>query len=605
MSLKEVFTISSEALIVLIIFLITVGLLASNRVRIDVIGFIVMTLLGVTQVVSTSTLFSGFSSEAVILIAGMLALGEALVVSGTTAKLGWFMKKVGGKGANRLATVLMSVSAVPSAFISDVGLVGMFIPVVKDLHQRTEVPVRRLLMPLAVGATLGGLLTMVGSAGNIVANTALTSAGFHPLSLFAITPLALLVLVVGVLFMRVFGRFLLASKKTGAVPLESQNEVLREYVTELTIAEDSPLVGKSLGETSLFTEHGITVVRLLRQGQSRTVNSSLTFEAGDSLLVLGDVDAITRQDHSEYGLTLVGESTEDVKARSDGSAKVLEVLIGHRSSWAGKTLIRLNLRRRWGLNVLGLYREGQLVYRHLASISLKVGDILLVQGTEDQISALPREHGLILLNEPTIKPATQSYAIWLAPTILLGSLLLAAFNVLEIQTAIGVGLLLMILTKMLDPADAYRAIEWRIIVFVAGIIPLSTALIQTGITAKIVHILSLVSRLASGHSILIAVLFLAAALLTQILSNIATVLVLGPVAAEFAKTAGLHPYPLVVAVMVAVSTSPLTPLANKVDLLIMGPGGYRYGDFLKLGIPFTLLMGALSTLAIPLFFPFH
>lgn len=268
------------------------GLLASNRVRIDVIGLTVLGLLGVTRVVSTSTLFSGFSSEAVILIAGMLALGEALVSSGTTAKLGQFMKKVGGKGANRLSTVLMSVSAVPSAFISDVGLVGMFIPVVKDLHQRTKVPVRRLLMPLAVGATLGGLLTMVGSAGNIVANTALTSSGFPPLSLFAITPLALLILVVGTLFMRFLGRFLLTSKKTGLVPLESQNEVLREYVTELTVAEDSPLVGKSLGETSLFKEHGITVVRLLRQGQSLTVNSSLIFEAGDSLLVLGDVNAI-------------------------------------------------------------------------------------------------------------------------------------------------------------------------------------------------------------------------------------------------------------------------------------------------------------------------
>lgn len=581
------------------------GLLASNRVRIDVVGLIVMALLGITHVVTVSTLFSGFSSEAVILIAGMLALGEALVVSGTTGWLGRLMEKIGGKGANRLSTILMSISSIPSAFISDVGLVGMFIPVVRDLHQRTEVPVRRLLMPLAVGATLGGLLTMVGSAGNIVANTALQSAGFKPIALFGVTPLAVCILVVGVLFMTIFGRYLLPNPHGTTVPLESHADALREYVTELTLSKDSKLIGKTLGDSEIFRDQGITVVRVLRGKESYPAKQSLTFEPHDSLLVLGDVEAITSQDHSQYGLNVAGETEETAKARAQGSEKIVEILIGHRSHWTSKTVVQLNLRRRWGLSVLGLYREGQLVYRHLATISLRVGDILLVQGSSDDIPALHREHGVILLSEPEVRAPSRPYGVYLAPIILLGALLLAAFNVLPIQIAIVAGLLLMILTKILDPGDAYRAIEWRIIVFVAGMIPLSTALIRTGITEDMVHGLRAVSHLASGHWFMILILFVAAALLTQILSNIATVLVLGPVAAELARQIGVHPYPLVIAVMVAVSASPLTPLANKVDLLIMGPGGYRYGDFLRLGIPFTALMALVSMALIPLFFPFH
>ncbi len=590
--------------IVLAIFLVAMGLLVSNRVRIDIIGLIVLTLLGLTQSVPVRSLFLGFASEAAIVIAGMLAIGEALVVSGVTHRLGIWLKRIGGTHEGRLTVVLMAMAAIPSAFISDVGLVGIFIPVVRDLHQQTKIPGRRLLMPLGIAATLGGLLTMVGSVGNIVGNTALVAAGDAPLSLFAITPLALVLLGIGILFMIIVGRKLIATSN-GVVPLDEHNESLRKYFSQLTVGHDSALIGKQLNDVKDFADSGISVVEVIRDNQGLSIHGNLTFQAGDVLLVLGEMDALVSSLHERLGLVSPADEVSD-DAKKDPSTPIAltEILIGHRSAWVGRTVVQLNLRQRTGLSVLGLYRDGRLVYREVSAIAFRVGDVLLVQGARQEISALERYHGLMPLNAPITHTPSKRYGVWLAPLIVLGSLLLAAVNIVGIELAIAVAIVLLAVTGILDLSDAYHAIEWRIVIFVAGMIPLSTALIQSGITATMAKALITVAHHRPDW-MLVAMLFGLAAILTQVISNIATVLVLGPVAAGLAKGIHLHPDPLVMAVIVAVSASPLSPLANKVDLLIMGPGGYKYGDFLRLGVPFTIVMGVVSTVMIPLFFAFH
>ncbi len=590
--------------IVLAIFLVAMGLLVSNRVRIDIIGLLVLTLLGVTQSVPVGSLFLGFASKAVIVIAGMLAIGEALVASGVTHRLGIWLQRIGGVHERRLTVVLMAVAAIPSAFISDVGLVGIFIPVVRDLHQQTKIPSRQLLMPLAIAATLGGLLTMVGSVGNIVGNAALVVAGDAPLPLFAITPLALVLLGVGILFMNVVGRKLVTTSND-VVPLDEHNESLRKYFSQLTVGDDSLLIGKHLNDVKAFADGGISVVEVIRHEQGLSIKGDLTFQAGDILLILGDMDALVSSENEHLGLVSPAATFPDESKKDPPTPIALtEVLIGHRSSWVGRTVVQLNLRHRTGLSVLGLYRDGRLVYRKVSAIAFRVGDVLLVQGTPQEISILERYQGIMPLNTPITHIPTKRYGVWLAPVIVVGSLLLAAANILGIELAIAVAIVLLAGTGILELSDAYHAIEWRIVIFVAGMIPLSTALIRSGITATMAKALITVAQNRPDW-IMVAMLFGLSAILTQIISNIATVLVLGPVAAGLAKGMHMHPDPLVMAVILAVSTSPLSPLANKVDLLIMGPGGYKYGDFLRLGLPFTAVMGVLSTVMIPLFFAFH
>ncbi|WP_202899980.1 SLC13 family permease [Sulfobacillus thermosulfidooxidans] len=590
-----------QSFIVLGIFLLAMALLASNRVRIDLIGLIVLLSLGLTDSLPPSILFSGFSSEAVILIAGMLALGEGLVASGVTDWLARFLQRIGGSGEGRLSTVLMITAALPSAFISDVGLVGMFIPVVKALHQRIQVPVQKLLMPLAVAATLGGLLTMVGSAGNIIGNQALKTAGYAPISIFGITPLGVAFLLVGIGFMVSLGRFLIP--KRSETPLIDNADSLRQYMSEVKLLADSPLIGKTLDTIKVFTEKGLTVTRIVRHGRVMPAHSQSRLQADDILLVLGDVDRLLNSDDQKWGMVLAADHPTESQEPSE--VVVAELLLGHRAPWVGRTVIQLHLRHRYGITVLGLYRDGELVYQRLSDIRLRVGDILLVQGSPENLAALQNLHGIISLNEPIQRVPTRRYGLWLAPAILLGSLLLAALNIIDIKLAIVLGIVLMAITGILQISDAYRAIEWRIVVFVAGMIPLGTALIRTGITQKMVSALTVVNHiLGNHHTWMIAMLFLIAAMLTQVLSNIATVLVLAPVAAGLARPLHVLPDPLVMAVMVAVSASPLTPLANKVDLLIMGPGGFKYGDFLRLGIPLTVLFAAVATWLIPIFFPF-
>jgi di/tricarboxylate transporter len=429
-------------LIVLLIFVSAMVLLATNRVRIDVIGLGILVALGLTGRVPSRQLFAGFSSEPVLLIAAMLAMGEGLVRAGTTARLARWIQMWGGRSASRLVATLMVLSALPSGFVSDVGLVGIFLPVVKTISRRSEgVSARGLLLPLAVAATLGGLLTMVGSAGNIVGNEALLQAGYRPLGIFAITPLALLVLCLGTLFMVVGGRRII---RPGRAPLEDDSEALRAYVAELAIEPSSPLVGKSLSEVRLFSDAGLAVAAISRGGARLEARSDLPLAAGDRLAVVGDAQGLLGAGNQPaLGLSVVGEGADGHALRAGGQVALAELLIGSRSPWAGHSLIELDARRRWGIAVLGLYRGGQLLHQHIAQTRLQVGDIILAQLRHDRLATLAAEHGLILLNEPDVLPEAKPYQQLGAPVALLGSLLLAAFGVVDIRLALALGVLLM------------------------------------------------------------------------------------------------------------------------------------------------------------------
>lgn len=577
-------------------------LLATNRVRIDVIGLMVLAVLGLSGEVRTAVLFRGYSSEAVVLIATMLAFGEALAFSGAAGWLAGILQRHASKHSGRLTVVTMIAAALPSMLISDVGLVGMFIPVVKNLYRSTQIPVRRLLLPLAIAATLGGNLTMVSSTSNIVGNTALKTAGVKPFPLFGLAPYGLVLLAAGMAFVVLLGKRLIPVGVAGTAPLESEERDLREYVVELTLDETSPLVGRTLEECSLFSEHGITVIRIHRGDQTIEPRGDTELHAQDLLVVLGDVDSVLSPRRGTGGIHLAGRHAGGADPNEEGD--ILELLLSHRSPWARQTVQQLDIRRRYGASVLGLYRKGHLLYGRLNQTALRVGDVLLMQATPAVVELVKQQGLLVSLDQAGTGDAVPSRALWITPSIMVAALVAAALHLASVEVAIVAALVLIILLGLTDIGRAYRAIEWRIIVFVGGMTPLSTAMVQSGITGRMAHALDSLGGLGHEHWLLLAVLFGGAAVLTQIISNIATVMVLTPIAIHVGHMLSVQPYPLVLAILSAAAASPLTPLSNKQTLLIMGPGGYSYGDFFRFGLPFTLALGAIAVLLIPVFFPF-
>lgn len=597
--------------------LLALLLLGSGAVPIDVVGMLVLVLTGLSGAVPAGQLFAGFGSEAVIVIAGMLALGEALVVTGVTQRLVAYAARVGG-GERRLSLVLMLLAALPSGFISDVGLVGIMMPVVLGLRRRLGIQAGRLLLPVAAAAMLGGLITMVGSASTIVGNQVLGQSGHAPLGVFAITPIGLLFVVVGLAYTAV-ARTLVPVREAGQ--RDWAEVVAKEYTAELRLDDDSPLAGKAIEEVTAFADHDLVVVRRVRGGHGRRARPGMRLEAGDGLIVVGPRDGVTGLAGADVGVHLSADADAASQAEAGGGQTprrqaraaereredeplVAEAVVGPYSDLRGRTLAQADLRRRTGVSVLAVLRRGTPHFNRMAQMRILAGDGLLLEGGEAELEALCSRRGLVLLAEPEPRGRAGAGMAVVAVGALAAALALAALGVLPITLAIALAVTAVAAAGVLTPDQIYQAMDWRILVFVAGMLPLGRAMVATGITSHLAGYLLAVARAAgSNPHIVVALLFVLAAALTQALSNVATVIVVAPVASAIAQAAHLSPVPLIMTVVVAVAAAPLTPLASKVYLLVMGPGGYRYGDLARYGLPLTVMLGALTVVAVPALFP--
>lgn len=597
--------------------LLALLLLGSGAVPIDVVGMLVLVLTGLSGAVPAGQLFAGFGSEAVIVIAGMLALGEALVVTGVTQRLVAYAARVGG-GERRLSLVLMLLAALPSGFISDVGLVGIMMPVVLGLRRRLGIQAGRLLLPVAAAAMLGGLITMVGSASTIVGNQVLGQSGHAPLGVFAITPIGLLFVVVGLAYTAV-ARTLVPVREAGQ--RDWAEVVAKEYTAELRLDDDSPLAGKAIEEVTTFADHDLVVVRRVRGGHGRRARPGMRLEAGDGLIVVGPRDGVTGLAGADVGVHLSADADAASQAEAGGGQTprrqaraaereredeplVAEAVVGPYSDLRGRTLAQADLRRRTGVSVLAVLRRGTPHFNRMAQMRILAGDGLLLEGGEAELEALCSRRGLVLLAEPEPRGRAGAGMAVVAVGALAAALALAALGVLPITLAIALAVTAVAAAGVLTPDQIYQAMDWRILVFVAGMLPLGRAMVATGITSHLAGYLLAVARAAgSNPHIVVALLFVLAATLTQALSNVATVIVVAPVASAIAQAAHLSPVPLIMTVVVAVAAAPLTPLASKVYLLVMGPGGYRYGDLARYGLPLTVMLGALTVVAVPALFP--
>lgn len=583
-----------------------------NRLAVEVVGLLVLATLLVTGLTTPADGLAGFASEATITVALMLVLSAGLLRTGTVDLLARRLADAAGRSETRLLLAIIVVIVPVSALINNTAAVAILLPAVLGLSRTMRIAPSRVLMPLSFAGQLGGTLTLIGTSTNLLVAGLVLEAGIGRLRLFDITPPAAVLTALGVAYLLTVGRRLVPDRAAPKGLVESYE--LREYLTALVVADDSRLVGRTLAETRFGDVHGLQIVELRRAdgGERVTPPSGHTIvHAGDVLVVTGKVPDIARIEETEH-LTIAGARPElraEAAAATAGSddpadepPQLAELLVPLHSHAVGRSVAQLDLRRRYGVTALALQRHGRPVHAAVGRVPLAPGDLVLVQGRSAALTKLHAAGDLALLG-PVRLPERRHRKIPLAVAIMAGVVLLPALGVTTIVVSALLGALLMVLTGCLTPQEAYEDMDWSVVVLLAAILPLGTTMRDTGTAAWLAG--GLVTTVAPlGPYGVLAAVYLSGVALTSVISNSAAAVVLVPVAIAAAGALGVAPMPFVIAVMLAASSSFITPIGYQTNTFIYGPGGYRFSDFLRVGAPLNLLLAAASTVVIPWFFPF-
>jgi di/tricarboxylate transporter len=595
---------------VLLTLAVTAGALALfvwNRIRVDVVGIIVMTALILLGLVTPREGISGFANEAVITVAAMFILSAGLLRTGAIDVLSRWAERAAAGGELRLLVVTLVLVVPLSAFINNTPVVVVVIPMVLGLTRKLGLAPSRLFMPISFGSQMGGTLTLIGTSTNLLVAGLVLDLGLERIRLFDITPPALVMAAVGIVYLLTVGRWLTPVRETEPDLLASYE--LRDYLSGLQVGPESPLVGRSLRDTRFGSTYGLQVVGIDRAGERIPFpRGGTVVQAGDVLIVEGKIPDIARIEEEEH-LSIAGTQPDFPVALprqpGPGSARVpgfAELIVPPRSPVVGRTLRALNFRNRYGVPVLGIQRHGAPFHEGLRDAVLAPGDILLVSGTPRELRALHETGELALLGAVAV-PAKRLRKLKYSVPIIAGVVLLAAFDVTPILVSALLGVTAMFVTGCITPDEAYEEIDWMVIILLGSIIPLGLAMQNTGTAELIaVHMLTLTGPL--GLFGVLASFYLLTSLLTEVISNNAAAVVMAPIAIAVGTGLDASPMPFVVAVMFAASNSFMTPIGYQTNTFIYGPGGYRFSDFLRVGGPLNLILIAVATFVIPYFFPF-
>jgi len=596
---------------------ITVVLFATGKVRMDAVALLVIVAFVLSGTLTLSEAFSGFSDPNVILIAALFIIGDGLVRTGVATKMGAWLVDVAGSSETKMLVLLMLTVAGLGAFMSSTGVVAIFIPVVLSVSMRMQTAPSRLMMPLSFAGLISGMMTLVATPPNLVINSELLREGLEGFNFFSVTPVGLVVLVLGIAYM-LFARFALngqSKEEKAGWRRRTFRDLIKEYrltgrARRLAIRPGSPMVGHRLDDLKLRERYGANVIGLERWRKFRRVIVNVTgiteFRARDVLLIdMSASEVDLREFCSEQMLEpmiLRGEYFSD-QALDVGMAEVSMI---PDSELLGQTLRDIGFRTRYGLNVVGLKRNGEALEGLLVDESLQLGDILLVVGDWKLISQLTKKsRDFLVLNLP-VEEGEASPAHSQAPhAIFCLALMVALMLTDEIPNPIAaiVACLLMGKFRCIDMESAYKAIHWPSIILIVGMMPFALALQKTGGVDLIV---SGLMQLGGGYGpyIMLVCLFVMCAAIGLFISNTATAVLMAPIALAAAKSMGVSPYPFAMIVALAASAAFMTPVSSPVNTLVLGPGNYKFSDFVKLGVPFTVIVMAVSVVMVPMLFPF-
>ena len=580
------------------ILVVAFALLITERLRNDVVGVLIVLALAVTGLLEPKEALAGFSSEPAIVVAAIFVLGAGMHRTGLSDMIGGLIGRWAGAGLTRALAVIMPSVALLSAFTHHVTTTAVMLPVALKLARERNIPPSKLLMPLSFAASLGTTITIIGAPAFLIASAMLQQAGRPGLGIFSIAPIGLALTVAGTLFMVLVGRVLLPDRK-GTEEGGSRFR-LDEYFTELTVREGSALVGRTIGDVERDDRHQLSVVGLVRDGQSLGRHGR-TLEAGDVLLVRTTPEQlVTIRQETDVELHPVTQYEPGDGQDGDLADRLVQTVVAPGSDLVRRTIAEVDFRRRYGVIVLGLWRQQGWLDRELAQTRLRAGDVLVLQGDDEALGRVAADPGFLMI-VPFQGEAQPRRRAPLAGLIMLATIGLAASNLLSIEMAALAGAVAMVLTGCLTAAQAYRAIDSRIYVFIAGAIPLGAAMEKSGASKQLAGWLQSLVGDWSQLAVLLAI-FAVVAVITQFMSDAATTALFAPVAIALAAALGRAPDAFVVTVAMAAVVAFLTPIGHHGNLLVYGPGGYRFADFVRVGAPLTVVAALVVALLAPLVF---
>ncbi|USZ69670.1 SLC13 family permease [Halorussus salilacus] len=592
--------------VVLLVILAALVLFATEPVPIDITAIGIMVALMVlepwTRVLPTEGV-SGFASTATVTVLAMFVLSYGVQRTGAVQILG---RKIAGftrEDENRQLGATIGVVAPISGFINNTAAVAILMPMVTDLAHEGKTSPSKLLLPLSYASMFGGTLTLIGTSTNILASDlsarlAVDHPDLHAFSMFEFTALGLLVSVVGAAYLMTVGKWLTPARIPVRDDLTEEFE-LEEYLTEVVVEEDSPLVGRIVADALAETDFDIDLLQLIRGRQTFVEPlGPKEIQAGDVFALRTDRETLVDLLDAE-GLSLLPEvdvTDEELEERGDAERSLVEVVIAPRSSLVGETLASASFRDRYDATVLALRRGPEYIRKRMDHTALRVGDTLLVQATEDSISRLNVNRDFIVAQEIE-RPDYRESKIPLAVGIVTVVVTVAALDLLPIMVSALAGALAMVVTGVLKPPEVYEAVEWDVIFLLAGVIPLGIALEKTGGADLLADLVVASADFLPAIAVL-GLFYVVTAALTNVISNNASVVLMIPVAAEAAAQLGANAFAFVLAVTFAASTAFMTPVGYQTNLFVYGPGGYKFTDYMRVGGPLQLVFALVTTFGI-------
>lgn len=610
-------------LFTLIVLALTAMLFAINKVRSDIVALCAVIALLLGGVLTPAEALSGFSNPVVIMMAGLFIVGGGILQTGLAKMIGSRLMGLAGQSELRLFLLVMVVTGGIGAFVSNTGTVALMLPIVVSMAASAKIDASRLLMPLAFASSMGGMLTLIGTPPNLVIDEALQEAGYEKLGFFSFLPVGLVCMAVGILVLLPLTKWFARGRQDKGQGAKSQGKSLRQLVKEYRLADDvsrcvvskgSPIIGRSIGELDIRQQYGLTVMEVRRERSHLlplTAHLSQNMATPDVRLQEDDIIYLSGSEEmaarlvKDFGLTLSFD-TGNLDFYDIGLA---EVVLLRRSKFVGRRLSESGFRSKYSINVLAVRRDRDYIREDLPSLKMQAGDVLLVQGTWQNIARLASdEEHWVVLGQPLEEASkvTFDYKAPLAAGIMLLMVLAMALDFIPVApvTAVLMASVLMILTGCFRSVEAaYKTINWESIVLIAAMMPMSVALEKTGASGWVSQ--TLVSSLGSvGPLALLAGIYFTTSLLTMFVSNTATAVLMTPIAMSSAVSAGVSPMPMLFGVAVAASMCFASPFSTPPNALVMKAGGYTFMDYVRMGLPLQLVMGAVMVLVLPLIFPF-
>lgn len=617
--------------ITLIILVLSAVFFMSGKVRSDLVALCALISLLIFQILTPEEALSGFSNSVVIMMVGLFVVGGAIFQTGLAKMISSKILKLAGKSELRLFLLVMLVTSAIGAFVSNTGTVALMLPIVVSLAVSAGMNPSRLLMPLAFASSMGGMMTLIGTPPNLVIQNALTSAGFEPLSFFSFLPVGLICVTVGTLVLMPLTKWFLSKKgKKQEVNAsgKSLNQLVKEYglssnLFRLRADTSSLLVGKTIIDLDVRRKYGLNILEVRRGDVSqnrflKTITQKLAepdtvMQEQDVLYVTGEVESVERF-AEDYLLEMLDGHTTEEAAKANNSLDfydigIAEIVLMPSSNLANRTVKDADLRGKFNVNVLGIRRKKEYILQDLGNEKMHSGDVLLVQGTWQDIARLSKEDAdWVVLGQPLNEAAkvTLDYKAPVAAAIMVLMVAMMVFDFIPVApvTAVMIAGVLMVITGCFRNVEAaYKTINWETIVLFAGMLPMSLALEKTGASEYISD--SLVTGLGSyGPIVLMAGIYFTTSLMTMFISNTVTAVLMAPIALQSALQIGVSPVPFLFAVTVAASMCFASPFSTPPNALVMPAGQYTFMDYIKVGLPLQVIMGIVMVFALPLLFPF-